>query len=353
MGSFSVVSRAPSPEAGIAACAIVSTLSRSLILALHVSLETVPAESFRRDVRIIGLVGIAHAFSHFFQLALAAVVSAVARGVRRVVDPAGPARRRVLRRKRRHAIRRGLRRRPRRRAAGAADGPGPARRRHDSRVARARRLLAVSGRGADGRGQRRVPSGRFRDPERQRRAAALGLRLFDARHRRQPGLRAVADRELRAWRRSYDWRVALAVHGHDGRRRARRAGEQRTAADVASRARRARGTRCAARCSCSCSRRSCCASVISSCRPRLRWACRRSCRRRSMPASTCRWCWRRRRSPPTCWAARRASWRAAILATRTQRHDRVAAAGLLAGAALLALVAHRMGAHARCSFRCS
>jgi MFS family permease len=35
-----------------------------------VSLETVPAESFRRDVRIIGLVGSAHAFSHFFQLAL-------------------------------------------------------------------------------------------------------------------------------------------------------------------------------------------------------------------------------------------------------------------------------------------
>jgi MFS transporter, FSR family, fosmidomycin resistance protein len=32
--------------------------------------ETVPAESFRRDVRIIGLVGTAHAFSHFFQLAL-------------------------------------------------------------------------------------------------------------------------------------------------------------------------------------------------------------------------------------------------------------------------------------------
>ncbi len=34
------------------------------------SLETLPTESFRRDVRIIGLVGTAHAFSHFFQLAL-------------------------------------------------------------------------------------------------------------------------------------------------------------------------------------------------------------------------------------------------------------------------------------------
>ncbi|HQR11247.1 MAG TPA: MFS transporter [Casimicrobiaceae bacterium] len=36
----------------------------------RVSLETVPVESLRRDVRIIGLVGTAHAFSHFFQLAL-------------------------------------------------------------------------------------------------------------------------------------------------------------------------------------------------------------------------------------------------------------------------------------------
>jgi len=36
-----------------------------------VPLETVPAESLRRDVRIIGLVGTAHAFSHFFQIALA------------------------------------------------------------------------------------------------------------------------------------------------------------------------------------------------------------------------------------------------------------------------------------------
>src|SRR5260221_13788921 len=34
------------------------------------SSETIPAESLRRDVRIIGLVGAAHASSHFFQLAL-------------------------------------------------------------------------------------------------------------------------------------------------------------------------------------------------------------------------------------------------------------------------------------------
>jgi FSR family fosmidomycin resistance protein-like MFS transporter len=35
-----------------------------------VTFESLPAESFRRDVRIIGLVSGAHAFSHFFQLAL-------------------------------------------------------------------------------------------------------------------------------------------------------------------------------------------------------------------------------------------------------------------------------------------
>jgi len=35
------------------------------------SAETAPAESLHRDVRIIGLVATAHAFSHFFQLALA------------------------------------------------------------------------------------------------------------------------------------------------------------------------------------------------------------------------------------------------------------------------------------------
>lgn len=33
-------------------------------------LDTTAPDSFRRDVRVIGLVGVAHAFSHFFQLAL-------------------------------------------------------------------------------------------------------------------------------------------------------------------------------------------------------------------------------------------------------------------------------------------
>ena len=34
------------------------------------SLETAPAGSFRHDVRVIGLISVAHGFSHFFQLAL-------------------------------------------------------------------------------------------------------------------------------------------------------------------------------------------------------------------------------------------------------------------------------------------
>src|SRR5664279_2605106 len=36
----------------------------------RVSLEAAPADSFRRDVRVIGLISAAHAFSHFLQLAL-------------------------------------------------------------------------------------------------------------------------------------------------------------------------------------------------------------------------------------------------------------------------------------------
>ena len=168
----------------------------------RVPAETVPAESFRRDVRIIGLVGTAHAFSHFFQLALAplfpllradfdvswtvlgmlvgvfyaaSAVTQFAAGF--VVDRAGA--RPVL-----------------------LSRTGVARLRHAAGVARPGYRLAVPDRRGDGRRQRRVPPGRFRDPQRQRRAAATRLRVLDARHRRQPGLRAVADRELRASRRS-------------------------------------------------------------------------------------------------------------------------------------------------------
>ncbi|HUP30906.1 MAG TPA: hypothetical protein VM122_12070, partial [Usitatibacter sp.] len=33
-------------------------------------MEPVPAESLRRDVRVIGVIGVAHATSHFLQLVL-------------------------------------------------------------------------------------------------------------------------------------------------------------------------------------------------------------------------------------------------------------------------------------------
>ncbi len=52
---------------------LIATPPASVNLGFHfprVSPEPVPAESFRRDVHIIGLVASAHAFSHFFQLAL-------------------------------------------------------------------------------------------------------------------------------------------------------------------------------------------------------------------------------------------------------------------------------------------
>src|SRR5512134_1708570 len=54
-------------------CAIVSPvppyLTRYRPRPFQVSLEPQPSDSFRRDVRVIGLVGLAHASSHFFLLA--------------------------------------------------------------------------------------------------------------------------------------------------------------------------------------------------------------------------------------------------------------------------------------------
>jgi MFS family permease len=56
-----------------------------------------------------------------------------------------------------------------------------------------------------------------------------------------------------------------------------------------------RPTRSRAASRCSCNLRSCCAFVISCCRRWQRSVCKHSCRRASMPGSQCRWCWRRRR----------------------------------------------------------
>ena len=170
-------------------------------------------------------------------------------------------------------------------------------------------------------------------------AAAPRPRVFDARRRRQPGLRARADRELRArrrvrlarWRSSRWASIGLVVLGV--------LATQRALLDVAARARRAHayGARQPRRCSCS--RRSCCASSTSCSRRPRRSACRRSCRRRSTPVWTCRSRSRPRRSRPICSAARRASSPAA--SSRRARRATTASrrVGLLAGAALIALVA--------------
>ena len=102
-----------------------------------------------------------------------------------------------------------------------------------------RRPLALPDRRRDGRRQRRLPSCRLRDPQRQRGAAQAGLRLFDPRRRRQPGLCAVADRELRA---GLGLRLARRAgrDGLAGPRRARRARDPARTAHVAQGARRPR-----------------------------------------------------------------------------------------------------------------
>ncbi len=190
----------------VAACAIVSavpahSLHTGAIAGAGFALDNAQPESFRRDVRVIGLIGIAHAFSHFFQLALPPLfpllradfdvswtllgllvgVFYAASGVTQFVV--------------------GLRGRPPRRAPGAPRRPRAARGRHRPRGARAERVLAVPDRRAHGHRQRRVPSVRLRDPQCQRRAAPAWPRVLDPRRRRQPRLCPRADRELRARRR--------------------------------------------------------------------------------------------------------------------------------------------------------
>ena len=87
-------------------------------------MDSTAPDSFRRDVRVIGLIGVAHSLSHFFQLALPPLfpllraefdVSWTLLGLLVGVFYA---------RERRHAVRRRLCRGPRRRAAGAAGRAG-------------------------------------------------------------------------------------------------------------------------------------------------------------------------------------------------------------------------------------
>ena len=179
------------------------------------ALDLAHPESFRRDATVIGVVGFAHLMSHFFQLALpplfpllraefgtsyavlgtlvgvyyaASGISQFASGF--AVDRVGA-------------------------GPDAPRGARARRRRHHRREPRSRRRLALSDRRADGRGQRRVPSGGFRDPQRQRRAAAARPRVQLARHRRQPGLCARAGGELRA---RHGVRLARRARGHGGAR---------------------------------------------------------------------------------------------------------------------------------------
>ena len=168
--------------------------------------------------RVIGVVGFAHLLSHFFQLALPPLFPllraefgtsyAVLGTLVGVYYAASGVTQFVSR----------LRRRSSGRAPGAAAGLGLAAGGHHRREPRSRSRLALPRRRADGHRQRRVSSGRLRDPQRQRRAAAAGPCLQLARHRRQPGLCASAGRELRA---RHGVRVALRA-GRDGRARARR-----------------------------------------------------------------------------------------------------------------------------------
>ena len=148
------------------------------------------------------LVGFAHGVSHFFQLALPPLFPLLRAEFDVSWTLLGLARRHVLRGERHHAVRRGLRRRPRS-ARGRCCSAGLALLvvRHAAGVARARI------RGGSFRSRRSWASGngvfhpvRFRDPQRQRRAAAAGPRVLDARRRRQSRLCARADRELRARR---------------------------------------------------------------------------------------------------------------------------------------------------------
>ena len=103
-------------------------------------------------------------------------------------------------------------------------------------------LLAVPDRRADGVGQRRFPPGRFRDPERQRRAARLG-HAYSA-HGVGGNLGyALAPIVIFGLARAIGWRGALMVAGLRRARRPRRARDAARRARVPCRPRRARAIR--------------------------------------------------------------------------------------------------------------
>ena len=174
-------------------------------------------------------------------------------------------------------------------------------------------------RGDDGRGQRRVPSGRFRDPQRERRRRG-GSATRTATHGVGGNLGyALAPVVSFGLGAAFGWRVALAAMGVCGLScwaSSRASGSVLTSHRAPdAHLHTLRGSVGAVRAS----RRSCCASPTSCSRRRRPSGCRRSCRRRSTPASPCRWSSRRRRVTAICSAAPPASSSAGFLAVRTSR----------------------------------
>ena len=80
------------------ACAIVAAPLR-ILTADPSDLDTVPAASFRRDARVIGVVSLAHGLSHFLQLALPPLFPLLKVDFDVSWTPAGVRRRRILRRR--------------------------------------------------------------------------------------------------------------------------------------------------------------------------------------------------------------------------------------------------------------
>ena len=259
-------------------------------------LDNAHPDSFRRDVRVIGLVGFAHALLALLPARAAAAVPAAARRVRRVVDGARRAGRRVLRRERRHAVRRRASRSTasaRGRCCSAGSRCSPAAR--SSRRSRPASywlfpVVALMG----------VGNGVFHPcdfailnanvaPRR------LGHAYSHARRRRQPGLRAGAGRELRARRRrstgawrSRSWASSDSSRSACWRRSAALLTSHRAARRAHAHARGQHGPVPAAGDP---------AVLLLFRRPddRRRSACRRSCRSALNAGSSCRWRSRPRR----------------------------------------------------------
>ena len=258
------------------------------------ALDTARPDSFRRDAQVIGLVGLAHSTSHFFQLALPPLFPLLRDEFGVPFAALGALVRRVLRGERHHAVRGRVRRRSLRRASRPARRPRAARRRNVlARLAPGVgwlfSVVALMG----------VGNGVFHPADFAiLNANVAPRRLGHAYSAHGVGgnlgyiVAPVVSFGLGA---AFGWRFALVAMGVIGpvvARRARHAAREprrRTAPRTRT------CIRCRAASRCSGSARSCCASPTSASR---RWrgsACSRSRRPRSTPGSTFRCCSRRLR----------------------------------------------------------